>query len=251
MPIILLTNDDGIHSEGLKVLEEQLSALGDLWVIAPSVVKSGCGRSVTLHAPLRAHEIGKQRLVVDGTPVDCVLLGFRKFLPSKPDLVVSGINRGINVAEDLDYSGTVGGAAEGALQGAGSSIAISIFDHASEDLLRWAAMAGRSFSEWFLRHPLPQNTYLNVNLPQEKTNRIRWTKQGRFLGTGGIETRSDPRGQPYYWIGHRPEEDHPSPGTDRGALEEGVISASLLTLDRTYLGPWTPPSLRGVGFEES
>lgn len=250
MPLILLTNDDGVFAKGLRVLEERLSALGELWVVAPHIGRSACGRSVTLHHPLRVSKLGDRRFAVEGTPSDCVLLSFRTLLPSRPDIVVAGVNSGFNVGEDLDYSGTVGAAAEGALQGARVSVAFSVDDQVDSALLAWSAEVACKLVGRLLQHSLPPGTYLNVNLPPQKTTRLRWTRQGSFLGTGKVETRVDPHGRDYYWIGRRPVEKDPAPDTDRGALEAGCISLSLLTLDRSFRGSWVPPGFSTEGLDE-
>jgi 5'-nucleotidase len=233
---ILLTNDDGILAPGLRAMEEHFSSWGECWVVAPQVSVSACGRAVSLHRPLRVNEHGPRRLAVDGTPSDCVLLAFRSLLPSHPDVVVSGINSGINVGEDLDYSGTVAGAAEGALQGAGLSLAVSADEKLPAGELDWVATSARALAEALWPGSRPKNTFLNVNFPAGRTQRIRWTRQGNFLGTGTVEAGLDPRGRRYYWIGDRPREEHSPADTDRGALADGCISISILTLDRSVQG---------------
>ncbi|HSA24281.1 MAG TPA: 5'/3'-nucleotidase SurE, partial [Myxococcota bacterium] len=123
---ILLTNDDGIHAPGLECLAQAFAGLGEVWVVAPHVERSACGRAVTLNRPLRVQEHGPHRLAVEGTPADCVLLACRHFLGGPPDVVVSGVNQGYNIGEDLDYSGTVAAAAEAALQGVRLALAVSV-----------------------------------------------------------------------------------------------------------------------------
>ena len=250
MPRILLTNDDGILAPGLRVLEESLASWGELWVVAPQVSVSACGRGVSLHRPLRVTEHGPRRLAVDGTPSDCVLLAFRALLPAHPEVVVSGINNGINVGEDLDYSGTVAGAAEGALQGARLSLALSADEKLAPGDLEWVAATGRALAEALWPGPGLANTFFNINFPPGRTQRIRWSRQGNFLGTGTVESGLDPRGRRYYWIGDRPREKSPPADTDRGALADGCVSISLLTLDRSVRCDFRPPALRQAGFAE-
>ena len=250
MSIIVLTNDDCIHAPGLKALEDQLGELGELWVIAPHAEQSACGRSVTLHRPLRVERLGERRFAVDGTPSDCVLLGFRSLIAHPPAVVVSGINRGYNIGEDLDYSGTVAAAAEGALQGAQLSLAVSMDRGEAPAGLEWGAKVTVLLVRQLLDHLLPPFCYLNVNLPRQQTPRVRWTRQGNPLPSGEVIKGIDPRGVPYYWIAECPDEANPPPQTDRGALRDGCISLSVLTLDRCHQGSWTRPNLCSSGFRE-
>ena len=249
MPLILLTNDDGVHAPGLHLLEAALADLGEVWTIAPQVEVSACGRAVTLNRPLRVEQIAERRLAVDGTTADCVLLGLRELLDRKPDLVVSGINNGYNIGEDLDYSGTVAGAAEGALQGVRVSLAVSVESGSDGACFERAAGFARKLAPKLLESGLPAASFLNLNLPPRSTDRLRWTRQGKPLGPGQVEVGEDPRGKPYYWIANRPDEIDPPPDTDRGALAAGCISLCLLSLDRSYRDPWTPPDMSGAGFQ--
>jgi 5'-nucleotidase len=243
MATLLITNDDGIEAKGIQVLGEALIDLGDVWTIAPHIERSACSRAVSLNRPLRVFERGEKRLAVDGTPVDCVLLAFRCLLDPKPDLVISGINLGHNLGEDLDYSGTVAAAAEGALQGAAkASVAISVKSDSDSNTLLKSAEFVRSLAITLLEQPLPKYTYLNVNMPAHKPRGVRWTRQGEPLGPGEVEIRSDPRGKRYYWIGNRPKAVQPMPDTDFGALNEHYISANLLSLERSYCGDWKRPA---------
>jgi 5'-nucleotidase len=210
-PLILLTNDDGIHAPGIRALEKGLDGLGEIWTVAPHVERSACGRAVSLRRPLRVHEMGERRLAVDGTPADCVLLAYRKLLPRPADVVVSGINHGHNIGEDLDYSGTVGAAAEAALHGAPTALAISVSATSNSDTFAHAAAVCRSLLKELLPHPLPPHCYLNINLPDQASRRIRWTRPGNPLGLGDVTERIDPRGTRYFWIGNRPDESSPLP----------------------------------------
>jgi 5'-nucleotidase len=251
MPMILLTNDDGIHAPGLQALENAFSGLGaDIWVVAPHVERSACGRSVTLDRPLRVEQLGERRMAVDGTPADCVLLAFRKLLSARPDAVISGINHGYNVGEDVDYSGTVGAAAEACLQGALVSAAVSVEARNFPRILDGAAEFTRHLIQTLLEHPPPPGCFVNVNLPPDHNKRFRWTRQGNPLPAGYVQMGTDPRDTEYYWIAERPDEDHPPPDTDRGAVRDGCISLSLLTLDRNFHGSWPRPSVARSGFRE-
>lgn len=250
MTRVLITNDDGISAPGLVVVEEAVAEIGEVWVVAPESERSACGRSVTLHRPLRVRERNKRRFSVNGTPSDCVLLAFRSLLPAPPGIVISGLNHGHNVGEDLDYSGTVGAAAEGALQGAGLSLAVSIDEHCRTDDLAWSATAVKNLVINLAANPLPKGTYLNINFPRKPTNIIRWTKPADFLGAGMVDRREDPRGKTYYWISARPNDNHLSVDTDRGALAHGMISLTLLTLARQHSGEWARPDFSKAGFIE-
>jgi 5'-nucleotidase len=237
MQRILLTNDDGIQSQGLALLERAFAGQGEVWVVAPHVERSACGRAVTLNRPLRVHELGLRRLAVEGTPADCVLLACRHFMGGPPDLAVSGVNQGYNIGEDLDYSGTVAGAAEAALQGAGLALAVSVRFDADGNCAERAAGFARLLATRLGRGGLPASAFLNVNLPPEPTHRVRRTRQGNPLPPGDVHLGQDPRGKTYYWIGNRPDEPSPPADTDRGALAVGCISVTLVTLERTHTGP--------------
>ncbi len=250
MPLILLTNDDGINTPGLDMLEQSLESVGEIWTIAPDGERSACSRSVTLHRPLRVKQLAEHRFSVDGTPADCVLLGFRALLPTRPDFVLSGINLGFNIGEDLDYSGTVAGAAEGALQGAKiASMAISVKAGSGREKLEEAGRFCRLLCESLKTTCLPDDTYLNINIPVRKSKIVRVTRQGNKLAPGDVERRTDPRGREYYWIGNRPEEQSPPKDTDRGALADGCVSMSLLTLARDFRGDWAPPKIGATGWK--
>jgi 5'-nucleotidase len=243
---ILLTNDDGIHAPGLAQLARAFEDLGEVWILAPHVERSACGRAVTLGRPIRVHELGPRRLAVEGTPADCVLLACRHFLGGPPDLAISGINQGYNIGEDLDYSGTVAGAAEATLQGAPWSLAVSVRFDADPACVARAARLARWLAEHASRAPLPAGSFLNLNLPPVAGQQIRLTRQGNQLPPGEVEIRIDPRGRAYYWLGNRPEERDPPEDTDRGALRRGFVSLGLVTLARTHPGPWQPPDLEAL-----
>src|SRR5206468_11930883 len=164
MSVVVLTNDDGVHAPGLAALERALAELGDIYVLAPEREQSACGHALTLHRPLRPHQLGERRFAVNGTPSDCVNLAVLGFLPAPPVLVVSGINHGANLGDDVTYSGTVSAAMEGTLLGV-PSIAVSLVGRAAFDFSSAAAVAGR-LAAWVLAHGLPTDTLLNVNVPQ-------------------------------------------------------------------------------------
>src|SRR6187401_515783 len=176
-PLILVTNDDGVHAPGIKALSSALAALGTVYVVAPDREVSACSQSLTLKHPLRAERVAENVFCVDGTPADCVNLALVKLLPRRPDLVVSGINRGANLGDDVFYSGTVGGAREGTFFGV-PSLAISLAVRAEADFTEAAAFATR-LARMVLEKGLPEQTLLNVNVPSGRPAGVAVTVQGR------------------------------------------------------------------------
>lgn len=233
---ILLTNDDGIHSPGITVLAEILKSVGTVWTVAPLHEQSAVGHSLTLHRPLRVHELGEKTLAVDGTPTDCVCLAAHSLLDRKPDLLVSGINRGGNMGDDITYSGTVSAAWEGTLLGI-PSFAISLLPDAQEvyHFDPAAAVAGR-IAQAVLFYGLPPNTLLNVNVPNTDgapISQYRITRQGRRIFGDPIVEKIDPRGKKYYWIGGSYLGFEDIPNSDLLAVHEGFVSITPILLDMT------------------
>jgi 5'-nucleotidase len=230
-PTILVTNDDGVHSPGLKALAGALAALGEIFVIAPDRERSAAGHSLTLHKPLRATEIAPRWHVVDGTPTDCVTLGIMGMLKEKPDLVVSGINLGPNLGDDITYSGTVSAAVEGTLLGI-PAIAVSAVDPSPSGLERGAAFVAR-LVPLVLTRRLPPDTLLNVNIPAGAVKGVAITRQGKRSYNELIVEKIDPRGKTYYWIGGGEPTWDLLGGTDYEAVMEGMVSITPLHLDLT------------------
>ncbi len=231
--LILVTNDDGVHSPGLAMLASSLSKLGQVVVVAPDRERSAIGHALTLHSPLRAELIKPDTYAVDGTPTDCVNLGIHKLFEERPDLVVSGINRGANMGEDVTYSGTVSAAMEAMLMGV-PSFAISL-DLLSGEFADYA-VAGRvanDLAATILRYGLPDDTFLNVNVPAGTPKGIRMTRQGKRRYEEMIVEKVDPRGRKYYWIGGGQCQFEPIPGSDFLALSKGFVSVTPLHLDLT------------------
>lgn len=230
-PLILLTNDDGIFAPGLEALAEALDGLGTLRVAAPDRNQSGVSHQISLHAPLRSHEIRPGWFMVQGTPADCVYLAVHQLLPERPRVVVSGINAGPNLSYDVHYSGTVGGAMEGTLMGV-PSIAVS----ATEPARGYGAAArfARRLVARVLEAGLPPDTTLNVNVPPGDGTRYQMTRLGHRLFRHHVEKRDDPRGSPYYWIGGVPRPAEDRPGSDCNAIGEGLVSVTPLTVDITH-----------------
>lgn len=237
---ILLTNDDGIHATGLRVLERIARTLSDdVWIVAPETDQSGKAHSLSLSDPLRLRKVSDRHFAVRGTPTDCVIMGVRHILPGKPDLVLSGVNRGANVADDVTYSGTIAAAMEGTLLGIPSialSQAYAWVDQAKPD---WstAETHGPTVLARLLEVGIPAGTLVNVNFPARSPDAVTGvavTAQGaRNDATVGVDPRVDGRGNPYYWIQYRPQSTEPAVGTDLEALARGAVSITPLRLDLT------------------
>ena len=239
---ILLTNDDGIHAPGLKVLEDIARQFSDdIWVCAPDEEQSGMGHALTLTRPIRMRQHDKRRFSVTGTPTDAVTMGLRQVLPEPPDVILSGVNRGANLADDITYSGTVSAAIEGALAGV-RSIALSQV-YAKEGMGDDVPFGGAI--EWgarvlgpLLDTPLPKRTLVNVNfpaLPAGEIKGIRAVRQGfHDYSRGTVVEGRDPRGYKYYWFGLEPIEHTLDHGTDLEAIDEGYIAVTPLQLDLTH-----------------
>ncbi len=229
MALLLVTNDDGVHASGLAVLARALDELGDVYVVAPEREQSACGHSLTLHRPLRADKLSERRFSVNGTPSDCVNLGVLGFLPARPVLVVSGVNHGSNLGDDVTYSGTVSAAMEGTLLGV-PSIAVSLVNGGD---FEGAAALARLIAVRVLVTGLPRKTLLNVNVPAGEPHGVRLTRLGHRVYSEKIVEQADPRGRPHYWIGGGAPEWEELAGTDMGAIHEGYVSVTPLHLDLT------------------
>jgi 5'-nucleotidase len=231
MPRILLTNDDGIHSEGLAALERALADVGDVYTVAPASEMSGASHSLTLARPLRIRRIDERHWSVDGTPTDCVTLALHQILPEPPDVCVSGINYGGNLGDDASYSGTVAGALEATILGV-TGIAVSLVTRENFDFTaaaRYAAVATRKV----LREGLPPGTLLNINVPPGEIRGARVTRQGVKHARPVITEHRDPRNKLYYWIGEQHYSSASEDGTDYQAVEEGYVSVTPMRSDMT------------------
>ena len=236
---ILLTNDDGIHAPGLELLESIARELSDdVWVCAPSEENSGAGHSLTLHSPVRLREHGEQRFSVTGTPTDAVNLALRKMFSERmPDLIISGINNGENLADDITYSGTISAAMEGALAGipaVAMSQAIREGGHGFAAAQFWA----RNVLAPLLDLQMAKRTVVNVTfpaLPADQVKGIRVVRQGfHDYARGSLIEAVDPRGRPYYWFGLDDIEHTLDHGTDLEAVSDGYIAVTPLQLDLTH-----------------
>ena len=232
---ILLTNDDGINAEGLRHLSEAMAQLGEVAVVAPDREMSAVGHALTLHHPLRAVRHGERRFAVDGTPTDCVNLGIHSLLDFKPDLVVSGINRGGNLGADVTYSGTVAAALEATLMGI-PAFAVSLVCSGEGTYYSSAAEVAVRLARQLIRNGLPPDTFLNINVPDLAADQLQQpvvTCQGRRCYEGMIVDKVDPRGRNYYWIGTADLKFHDNKGSDYYAVSRGHVSITPLHLDLT------------------
>jgi len=246
---LLLTNDDGIDAPGLEALERIARALSDdIWICAPAVEQSGKGRGITLTEPLRVNRLGDKRFAVTGTPTDCVVLAVNDLMPEKPDLVLSGVNRGHNVGEDVSYSGTVAGALQGMAFGI-RSIALSQSLERFHDEVVAHFETAETYAPAIIRRLLDQKWFdgvvMNLNFPArppEAVTEVEVTRQGfRDLGEMHAVRRTDLRGRDYYWMSFRgAKQEHPD-GTDLRAMDEGRISVTPLHIDLTHM-----PSIRDL-----
>ena len=239
---ILVTNDDGAGAHGLSVLHQIAKALSDdVWIVAPEMNQSGASHALTLQVPLRYREIGERAFAVRGTPADCVIMGVKHVLKDKmPDLVLSGVNHGANLAEDVTYSGTIAGAMEGTLLGI-RSIAMSLtigFDPEGKQHWKTPLEHGPHIVEQLMASEWPAMTLMNVNYPDlapEAVRGITATRQGR-RDQGGlhIQERSDTWGDPYFWVGFERRRSDPPQGTDLRAIADGLVSVTPLHLNLTH-----------------
>jgi 5'-nucleotidase len=239
---ILITNDDGIEAPGLDVLQKIAGGLSDdVWVVAPETDQSGAAHSLTLHEPLRLRKLSERVYAVKGTPTDCVIMAVRHVLKGEePALVLSGVNRGANLADDVTYSGTIAGAIEGTMLGI-PSIALSLaVNYEDPKKIQWQTPMelGAGLIRKLMDAGWPRDVLINVNFPDmepSKVQGIQVTKQGRrdqdYLR---IEDRLDTRGNPYYWFGFKPRSFHAPKGTDIWAIRSGAISVTPLYLNLTH-----------------
>ncbi len=232
---IMVTNDDGIHAPGIRALAEAMQELGSVTVVAPDRERSAAGHSLTLHSPLRIFELHKGWYAVDGTPTDCVNMGIHNMLPISPDLVVSGINHGANLGDDVTYSGTVAAAMEANLMGI-PAIAFSLATFDKSDKFSDAAKIAVRIARQVISNGLPADTFLNVNIPNCRLAEMKptlVTRQGKRSFIGKIVDKTDPRGRKYFWIGSEEPGPNDEEGTDFHAINRGHVSVTPLHLDLT------------------
>ena len=231
MPRILVTNDDGYFAAGINALAAALASVGEVYVVAPASEQSATSHSLTLTRPLRVRQLDARRYNVDGTPTDCIVLAVTTILKdTPPDIVVSGINHGANLGDDVTYSGTVAGALEGAICGL-PGIAVSLT--AREGDFTHAANFAATVARKVLADGLPPQTILNVNVPPGPVRGVRWAKQGTKGAQTEITSGVDPRGLPYLWIGAQRFFEDVEPGSDYAAVKEGLVSITPLRAELT------------------
>ena len=231
---ILISNDDGVHSEGIIVLANELKKIAKVVVVAPDRERSAAGHSLTLQHPLRIEKIRKNFYSVDGTPTDSVILGVNEILKKKPDIVISGINKGANLGDDITYSGTVAAAIEGTLLGI-PSFAVSLTSNMNFEF-ETAAHFATKVAESIMRYGLPDETLLNVNvpnLPLDQINGTMITHQGKRVYDNSIIKKKDPRGKDYFWMGGESIGFEKERWTDFDAIEQDCVSITPIKLDLT------------------
>lgn len=237
-PLILLTNDDGIHAEGIRHLRIAAEKFGEVCLVAPETEQSAVGHSITLYDPIKAHEISRDGAFygygISGTPADSVKLALQAILPRRPDLVISGINNGANVGINVLYSGTVSAATEAAMMGI-PAMAVSVAQKKFPPF-QWALTHVEKLTRWLLRFGLPQGVALNVNipaLPPEKTLGYKLTRQCLSKSKESFEQREDPRGNTYYWLSGEIPTEESDEQVDAVALVSGYVSITPLFYDLT------------------
>lgn len=237
-PLILLTNDDGIHADGLRHLKTAVAKLGKVWIVAPELEQNAVGHSITLHDPIRVREVRRDGETygfgIKGSPADAVKLALYSLLPRPPDLVVSGINDGANLGPNVLYSGTVAAAIEAALVGV-PSVAVSMA-HKKKPPFQWAVPHVEALARRVLEHGLPPGVALNVNIPALPTHKIRGyalTRQAVYQCRENYEQREDPRGNRYYWLSGEVLPEATDEWSDLHAVRHGYVSVTPLYFDLT------------------
>jgi 5'-nucleotidase len=232
---ILVTNDDGYMAGGIRTLADAAREIGTVRVVAPDREQSATSHSLTLHYPLRVRKVGPDTEVVDGTPTDCVVLAIGELLEERPDFVLSGVNHGANLGDDVLYSGTVAAAMEATILGI-RAVAVSYTGKEPEMLGRWGDVLARLLRQLLVRDDFPAETLLNVNLPGVRPDQVRGVKittLGRRAYVGSLTRAADPNGREYFWIGGGESKWWGSAESDFRAIHEGYISVTPLHLDLT------------------
>ncbi len=233
---ILISNDDGYQAPGIRALAEALSAVAEVTVVAPERDRSGASNSLTLDSPIRAREAENGYIRVDGTPTDCVHLAITGLLSEEPDMVVSGVNAGANLGDDVLYSGTVAAAMEGRFLGL-PAIAVSLVCQAEPQHYGTAARVAVELVQRLRDHPLPADTILNVNVPdvpyEQLTGQVS-TRLGHRHKSEPVIASKDPRGKPIYWVGPAGAEQDAGPGTDFHTVRSGAVSITPISVDLTH-----------------
>ena len=233
MPEILITNDDGIHAPGLRALVKGLAGLGTVSVVAPSQERSAAAQSLTVRHPIFCEQIAEREWSIEGTPADAMMVALHRLFPKPPDLVVSGINKGPNLGENVFYSGTVGAATEAVINHV-PAIAISLAHRGGGFVYDHAARLAKELAELILKKGLPDGVLLNVNVPLDWKGGVRFTRQSGKLTRTVLQEGADPRGRVYYWLTEEPISDLPDPESDYAAVFAGHVSITPIELERTH-----------------
>ena len=245
MAHILITNDDGIQAEGLRALVQAVEGLGTISVVAPSNERSASAQSLTIRQPIFWEQVAEREWSVEGTPADSVILALNKLLPNRPDLVISGVNRGGNLGENVFYSGTVGAAMEAAINHI-PAIAVSVAHKGRGFRFEEAAGFARTLAQLVLAEGLPKAVLLNVNVPLVWNGNVRITRQSEKVTRNVLQEGTDPRGRSYYWLLEQEHVEGIDPTSDYAAIFDGAASVTPLHLDRTHelslhhLSEWVP-----------
>ena len=229
---ILVTNDDGFRSDGIQALARALRKIGDVTIVAPTIEASAIGHALTLRHPLRLESVAENVYAVDGTPTDCVNIAVAQVFKGLPDLVVSGINKGWNLGDDVTYSGTVAGALEAALLGV-PAMAVSLRQTRGDYDFSHAARAAAQLANAIRERPLPPRTFLNINVPKGLPKGFRATVQAKRNHVTSVAERHDPKGRPYYWIEEGQNHWQPHDRSDYQAVRDGFVSVTPLHPDLT------------------
>ncbi len=244
MASILLTNDDGIYAEGLRALLKALEGLGTLYVVAPSYERSATSQSITLRQPIFCEKVAEREWAIEGTPTDAMIVALNRLLPEPPDLVISGINRGGNMGENVFYSGTVGAAMEATINRI-PAFAVSVAHRGKGFAYEDAARFARGLAELILKEGLLQGVLLNVNVPLPWKAGVRFTRQSQKVTRNVLQEAVDPRSRTYYWLHEQQLNDGLDAESDYAAVHAGAVSVTPLWLDRTHatslnhLSHWT------------
>ncbi|HEY2548859.1 MAG TPA: 5'/3'-nucleotidase SurE [Candidatus Acidoferrum sp.] len=232
MKHILLTNDDGIHAEGLRVLAAAFEGFATVSIVAPSREQSGTAQALTLRQPIICNQVAEREWAIDGTPADCVIVAMHKLLPEPPDLVISGINHGANLGENAYYSGTVGAAREAALHHV-PAVAMSLCSKAPKVSFEPAARVARQAAELILKEGMPDQVLLNINVPEPWAGGVKFTRQSKKITRNQLHEGKDPRGRIYFWLYEQKIDQDVEPDTDYAAVFDGNVSVTPLHLDPT------------------
>ena len=233
MPNILVTNDDGYNAPGLCALAEVLHDFATVSIVAPSQEQSGAAQSLTLRQPIVCHQMAEREWAVDGTPADAVIVALHRLLPEPPDLVISGINSGANLGENIYYSGTVGAAREAALHHV-PAVAVSLCSKSPGAKFDTAARVARSTAEMVLKEGLPDQVLLNVNVPEPWHGAVKFTRQSKKITRNRLSEGKDPRGRRYFWLFEQRNDKDAAPDSDYAAIFSGAVSITPLHLDLTH-----------------